>query len=180
MMVLRKCSKCGVEKELSPEHFLKTRHVSGTRYRRDCRSCKAATVKAWKAKNREKVLAYNRQYARKRAATLSPEKREMQNAKVRLDRAENPEKHKAYRQKYYRKNKESIRDKCAKWRKKNPDKLREYVRKSSAASREKLNSCYIRTYLTMGTTLKAKDIPQELVEAKRLQLLIARKIKENK
>ena len=181
MVALRKCSKCGVEKELCPEHFSR-RQTNSAGYRTSCKTCDRQRTAEWKRANKERVKEYNKKYKAKLCASLSTQEKEKLKEKLRevsrVRRRENPEKHKAYRKKYYSKNKEKIKLKVAKWNKENPDTLREYVRRSATVSREKLNSCYIRAFLTAGTTLKAKDIPQELVDAKRLQLMITRKIKE--
>ena len=134
------------------------------------------------ARTKKELASTTKKYKAKLYASLSTQEKEKLKEKLRevsrVRRRENPEKHKAYRQKYCGKNKEKIKLKVAKWNKENPDRRREYVRRSAAVSREKLNSCYIRSFLIMGTKLKAKDIPQELVDAKRLQLLITRKVKE--
>lgn len=181
MMALRKCSKCGVEKELCPEHFSR-RQTNSLGYRTSCKACDRQRTAEWKRENKERVNEYNKRYKAKLYASLSTQEKEKLKEKLReaarVSRRENPEKHKVSRQKYRRKNKEKIVASYTRWRKENPDKLREYVRRSATVSREKLNSCYIRAFLTAGTTLKAKDIPQELVDAKRLQLMITRKIKE--
>ncbi len=180
-MALRKCSKCGVEKELCPEHFSR-RQTNSLGYRTICKPCDRQRTAEWKRANKERVSEHNKKYKAKLCASLSTQEKEKLKEKLkeasRVSRRENPEKHKAYRQKYSRKNKEKIVASYTRWRKENPDKLREYVRRSATVAREKLSSCYIRAFLAAGTTLKAKDIPQELVDAKRLQLMITRKVKE--
>lgn len=180
-MVLRKCSECGAEKELCPEHFSRNQrnHLG---YRTNCKPCDRQRTAEWKRANKERVREYNKKYKARVYASLSTQEKEKLKEKLRekmrVHRRENPEKYKAYRQKYCGKNKEKIKLKAAKWNKENPDRRREYVRRSATVSREKLNPCYIRSFLIMGTKLKAKDIPEELVEAKRLQLMLVRELKK--
>ena len=56
--MVQTCSKCAVEKELS-EYVWDNRY---NRPKKKCKSCDAATYKAWRLANKEKVLARNKKY----------------------------------------------------------------------------------------------------------------------
>jgi hypothetical protein len=55
-----------------------------------------------------------------------------------------------------------------------PEKRREYVK----AWKDKLADGYVRQRLCYGTAIKPEDLPQSLIEAKRLELSIKRLVKE--
>lgn len=84
---------------------------------------------------------------------------------------------------------------ASKFRKKNPEKIKIYNKKYKYDNKEKialsslersrrhrknLQDCYIRAKLSKYSHLSCKDIPQELVELKRVQLQIRRHLKELK
>lgn len=92
---------------------------------------------------------------------------------------------------YYAKNREQIVEYQAEWQRANPDKCWEYYqrymskpenrerdRTQSKRERDNLTDGYIRTILSMRTPLKSEAIPQAMVEAKRIQLQITRRIKD--
>lgn len=69
---------------------------------------------------------------------------------------------------------EARRESVQQWKARNPDRDLAYERDA----RERLTDGYVRQTLAVGTPLRAAQIPQSLVEAKRLQLQIHRLIKE--
>tara|TARA_R110000822_G_scaffold11523_1_gene42066 strand:- start:273 stop:758 length:486 start_codon:yes stop_codon:yes gene_type:complete len=158
MVALRKCSKCGVEKELCPEHFHRSKRAAlGFGYA--CKLCKLAAKKLWVKANPDKVKEQKKRYYAKYPDKIVERKK--------LWRKKHPEKWKAqlYRQRAARK----VRDPELYAAKRNAEKQR---------GRERLTNDYIRTLMVNANSLSRKDIPQELVDAKRLQLMITRKIKE--
>lgn len=88
-----------------------------------------------------------------------------------------------YAKKYYSLNRERlIKEKTAYnkiWDKNNPYKGVEYNKKYWKKGSELLNDNYIKDRLrSKSRELKYRDIPNELVEAKRAVLMLERKIKE--
>jgi hypothetical protein len=157
-MVLRKCSKCGVEKELCPENFHRSKRIAlGFGY--TCKTCKLLALKLWKKANPDKVKAQ-----RKRKHAKYPEKRREERKRRRIN---NPEKWKAYQKR--KRESEKARD---------PEKYKAKRDAQKQRARERLANWYIKNLLVRGSNLSRKDIPQELVEAKRLEVLITRKVKE--
>jgi hypothetical protein len=61
----------------------------------------------------------------------------------------------------------------------NPGKHLSYRRKSFKEKSKKLTTSYIKELIVQFTDLSFDDIPQELVELKRKQLLLKRQIKNN-
>jgi|APGre2960657404_1045060.scaffolds.fasta_scaffold55646_2 hypothetical protein len=66
-----------------------------------------------------------------------------------------------------------------KWRKEHPDKVKKYKNKSDDRIRHSLADEYVKRLIVQRTTLKYGDIGQELIEIKRKQLTLKRKIKNN-
>lgn len=158
MVALRKCSKCGVEKELCPEHFHRSKRCAlGFGY--TCKTCKLLALKLWKKANPDKIKAQ-----RKRKHAKYPEKRAEGKKRRRIN---NPEKWKAY-----------IKRKRESQKANDPEKYKAKRNAEKQRGRERLTNDYIRTLMVNANSLSRKDIPQELVDAKRLQLMITRKIKE--
>ena len=73
------------------------------------------------------------------------------------------------------------RDDLARWEAENPDAVRANTRAKMARYRSSLTESYVRRLLVQhGGPLKAKDIPQPLVELKRLQIQIERAVNEQR
>lgn len=95
---MKKCTKCGIEKDLSAfykDSSRKDGHMSA------CKTCDSKKSSRWAKNNPEKA-----------------------NAKAALWRKENPEKVKERTKRYYHANVEKYKIKAAAYRKKNPDKLK--------------------------------------------------------
>lgn len=109
------------------------------------------------------------------------------------------EKWRVYRKKKYAENPAKEIARTNQWRLKNPDKHREHSRKSQQKHREKhphitrertnnctlcatekMNDSYIKKLLVKGTELKGRDIPPVLIELKRAQLQIKRKLRQSR
>ena len=80
---------------------------------------------------------------------------------------------------------------AAEYRQKNRDELnarqREYAKQQDRVERdrelrqayvEKLTDAYVRRAITKGTPIKPEQVPQTMIEAKRVQLRITRRIKD--
>lgn len=59
----------------------------------------------------------------------------------------------------------------------NPEKHKTYRRSSGVQKSKKLTDTYLKERIVYNTDLSFKDIPQELIELKRKQLLLTRQIK---
>jgi len=86
---------------------------------------------------------------------------------------------------YSKKYREQNIDKChksgKKYREQNRDKCFEYSRKKHKQNKENLTNTYIRNLLNNGISrIKNKDIPLELIQAKREQIKLFRLIKQIK
>lgn len=114
-------------------------------------------------RNIEKYRKRKREYMKRRLAT-DPIFAE----KTRCSRMKSNAKH---RKKVLRRTKE--------WQVKNIEKMRAYRRKGSSKSCKNLSDFYIITSIKRNSDLSRKDIPQELIELKRKQLLLIRQIKNN-
>ena len=113
---------------------------------------------------------------------IKPECREKYQAQqMMLRRKENPEKYRdaslRYSKEFYAKNPETAKARTNKYRKnpKNKDKIRKWKAIDKKRSIDNLSDRYIRELLaTHSIILKGGDIPQGLIEIKRLQLTLKR------
>jgi hypothetical protein len=92
--------------------------------------------------------------------------------------AENKDAIKERMAKYRAENKDSIKKQLAKYRAENKDAIKERMAKYHAFTCSTLHDSYIKHLIIQRSPLTPSDIPQSLVELKRAQLLIARKLKE--
>lgn len=86
---------------------------------------------------------------------------------------------KAYYREWYAAHYDEVKARAVEWAKANPDKRRNVCRENMARQRNKLNDAYVRRMLAQSIGLKAKAIPQSLVEAQRELLKIKRYIREH-
>lgn len=82
--------------------------------------------------------------------------------------------------KYRINNKDSLNQAHARYRMKNLDKRRAVEKDRKKVYRETLADPYIKDQIAYGSNLKHSDIPQALVEFKRVVYMLKRKIRENK
>ncbi len=74
----------------------------------------------------------------------------------------------------------SLKKSTAKYKVNNPEKIKELKKRYSKKSRERLINSIVKSYLANNNSgLKYSDIPQELIELKRKQLLLTRTIRNN-
>lgn len=117
-------------------------------------------------------------YARRRAAyAANPEKERARKAAYRLKAPdETKAKIKAYGERYRIENHDKLSEAARLFRATNEYRAYESARKKRGIA--SLSDRYIRAKLTQGTALKAADIPRELIEVKREQLLLTRALNE--
>lgn len=183
----KKCGKCGVVKSLSDFY----KGIS------PCKACQAAYAKAYYAE-KHSVIAVRRTCTRcwktklinafGKSLTACKECVNVYQAEY---REKNRERKRVEGRERYKTHGHKHRAYSAEYRQINRDKLnarqREYAKQETVAERDrelrrlysdKLTDAYVRRALTKHTPLKAEDIPQAMVEAKRAQLLITRRIKD--
>jgi hypothetical protein len=120
-------------------------------------------------------------------------------------RENNPEKVKKWHAEWRKKNRDKLREYYRNWEKNNPEKSKKYYenneekiklwkkkhyqenrsnilkcnRELQKSHRDNLDDVYIKSRLRGDISIKSKDIPQELIELKRIQLKIYRYVKED-
>jgi len=107
-----------------------------------------------------------------------------------------PEKKTERRHKYYLKHKEKELSRSIKWQKDNPEKYKPVrekanlkyriskkgkskIYKRDKSYRESITDAYIKRLAIQKSNLSYSDVPQELIELKRKQLLLIRQIRNN-
>ena len=109
---------------------------------------------------------------------------EKENERKRKWRTDNPERAREIdrkaRRKWRAKNPEKMRELAHKWRAKNLERARELDRNLQHKWSAELSDSYVSNRLTERTTLRASDIPAELIEAKRVHIKTLRLLKEQK
>lgn len=161
-MDMKTCSKCGESKAFS---CFELRVDSPDGRRGVCKSCM-----------RPQRLASSRRYA-----VLNPDRKKKS---FREWYARNADAQRERSRKYYAENSDSLRQKQTDryWR--NPEKYRRLSQESSLAAkksaRRELRDTYLRQVLSQGTAMKFSDVPDSLIEAKRVHLQIKRLLKEIK
>lgn len=146
-----------------------------------------AKHKRWRDANQEHVRKNSRDAARERYAK-DPEKfrqiaRDWYSAnkeKAAEMRRSNYERHRseriAYSKAYREANKEAVRRRVEDWRSRNE----EHIAKYEQMRRDELADDYVRKVLSGNSLLGHHDIPQSLVEAKRVHLQIKRLLRKEK
>lgn len=106
----------------------------------------------YRDRNKEKIREYAKQGARRRFAENPEKVREARRARVAKEFAKDPEKY--------------------------IQRRREYIRVSGKRRTEEIRDGYVAHLLAKSTgfRLKTEDLPKELIEAKRLQLMIKREL----
>ena len=91
-----------------------------------------------------------------------------------------------YMREYRAKNKKRLAEQRREYEAKNKERRREYGAKNKERIAEqrreykvKLSDGYVRSLITQASALTARDIPIELVELKRIQLIIEREVRNN-
>ena len=174
----KKCSKCGEVKLLECFSRDKTRKDG---YSVECKKCNTEYGAKYRAKNREKLNA--------KAAEYHAKNREKINARAAKYYVENAEKRESITAKYRAKNREKINARAAEYRAKNPEKRKsinakyyvenaEKIKARTDKYTEQLTDTYIKNQIKQQTGVPYEHITQELIETKRLHILIQRKLKD--
>lgn len=142
------CTKCGKELPATEEYF----HVHkdckyGLNSR--CKNCHNKCSIEWAKKNSDRV-----------------------NKSARIRRSQNPNKNKEYLRSWRDKNPGKAVGYVRKWKDKNPDKERERDKKC----RMLISDRYVKGALVKDFKISRKNIPPELIELKREQIKLHRKI----
>jgi hypothetical protein len=135
--------------------------------------------------NKERKKTYSQKpESRARAAKYSAEHKEQKSAYMKAYRQQpvNKERSKTYRSKCMQKDdvRANIFEATKRWKKEHKNRVAELNRQSTKRQIDKLTDSYVKGRLARGTQLSRSDVPAELVEIKRIQLEIQRKIKEMK
>lgn len=151
--------------------------------------------KEYREKNKEKVKLWSHKYKEKNREKIRIAEREWRKNNPELSRERSRRYHEAhpnYKKKYYAKNKTKLIRKVVEWQKENKGRYKkrleewkmknysryiEMERLRSKKARDELTDAYVVSMLRGDGKLSIKDVPKELIEAKRLQILIQREIK---
>ena len=171
---MKRCSKCGEEKELACFYKSNDRKDS---VKNICKKCSSDKAKKYRLDNYEKVRERERRYR-----LNNPEKVKLAIKKWELA---NPEK---VKERVKRRNPEKLRANEKRWRLANPEKDKERhkryklnnpekVRIQNARYVKNLENCYVIASLHLP---KGTQVPKELIELKRVTIQIKRQLKANK
>lgn len=151
--------------------------------------------KEYREKNKEKVKLWSHKYKEKNREKIRLAEREWRKNNPEKSRERSKRYHEAhpnYKKEYYAKNKTKLIKKVVEWQKENKErykkrleewKMRDYSkylemeRLRGKKARNKLTDAYVVHLLRDNKKLLMEDVPKELIEAKRLQILIKREIK---
>ena len=194
-MNTKQCTKCGEVKGLG-EYGYKSK-ANGTLLSR-CKICRNKYNAKYREENKEKIREYFVKYTeenkeklrewRKKYTEENKEKIREYNVKY---RKENKEKFREYFVKYTEENKEKFRELKKKYTEENKEKLREWRKKYNEENKEKLreknrinilelqNSYVLRLLKKKNNQLIKEEIPDILIESKRLEIKLLRQSKTN-
>lgn len=175
----RACKKCGEEKPL--EEFYK-----GSKYRdgmmTTCKVCYRKYQRQYRDKPEIKAqnAAYHKEWLKRNPGyhvQRYAEDAEKQREYSRSWKAANKEKVKAARRKHYIKNRDAIIQKQKEYNNNYKPKCRAKINASRKRSVANLCDFYVRGIISRDTGVSADQIPIEVVEHKRLQIQLKRKLK---
>lgn len=190
---MKTCKKCGETKALS--EFNKHRgNKDGLQY--TCKACKKAVSAIYYTKTKEVQAERSRRYREANIERVRARSRKyyQENKEIILARQQN-EHTKKYMRTYYLAHKDEIdarvrlwhkehpeesRARSKRWRETHPEQKRISAREFAKNLRGNLGDSYIKQIFNRGKkgNDRLNSIPQELIEVKRLQLLINRKIRD--
>lgn len=192
-MLSKYCAKCGEYKALSEFNKHKG-NKDGLQY--TCKACKKAVSAEYYTRTREEQAEKGKRYRTANIEKVRARSRKYyQENKERILARQNNEHTKAYFKGYYLKHKDEICSRAAAWRKDNPeyakaiskrwrknhpDSHRDSTRAHATKQRDTLGDSYIKQILNnrkKGVN-RIHNIPAVLIELKRLELLIKRRIKD--
>ena len=133
---------------------------------------RAAYHKKWYAANAEKMRLYRKEYRAKNADARQAYNESRKDAQQEYFRA--------YAKKRRQQNPGLKREEYQKRKLKNPEGIAAMRRRGYEKHVTELSDGYVKRVLVFGNNLKPADIPQELVDVKRIQIKIQREIKNAK
>lgn len=125
----------------------------------------------WRNSNIEYFRKKRREYYHTKVDKTEHYKRNKENA------LKNPDKIRQYKVKYY--TSEKGKNNLKQYRILNAEKVKQWKKGQKIKSIETISDSYIKELIIQNTELSFKDVPQELIEIKRKQLSLKRKIKNN-
>ena len=162
----KKCTKCGEVKALD---LFSNRKTGKDGKNSQCKECAKEATREWRLENPEKAREATRKWYLKNV--------EKERERFREWRLENPEKVREATRKWRLENPEKARERFRKWRLENPEKVREYGREW----RDSLSDGYVTSLLkASGLPPEIIEDNPEIVELKRLQIKLNRKINQKK
>jgi hypothetical protein len=191
--MIKVCASCKQELPIDLFRLIVLKGVEKHRQAK-CKPCMQAYQKTYYESNKEHIKKQIKDWRKNNPNYLTkwrennPEKlkkcREKRKEKAkeyqRKRYLENPEAARLASKKYREENFELVKVSKNKWRSENRDHIRSYYKTKT----ENLSDAYIRNKLSKCSKRKnimsSQDIPQSLVEIKRLQILIQREIKNEK
>lgn len=192
---MKTCSHCKAEKPLTEFHRNKS-VASG--YQSECKSCRKERAAKWnvehkgiatersrayREKHPDRYVAYAKKYALENKAKISEASKRrrlpiqgMLNEKSKAWKHANPEKCKDYKKRWRASNRELVNEQI----KRQKERRRVHGDKYSKLERANLRDNYVKAQLCARGAIPRSNIPNDLIEAKRLHLQIIRKLKELK
>jgi hypothetical protein len=175
----KRCNKC---KEIKPLDKFGHRIRGYLSRNSECKVCMYERTRQWAKNNPEKV-----KLARKREQAKNAERYKKYYEQYYSD-PQNKKHKEQYRKRYYQLTAEKAKQRAKEYVLNNPEKVKEKNREWRQLNKEWLNELnrkqiadlsdkYVKTLLFKGKVSKV-DIPQELIEAKRLEVLIKRRLKD--
>jgi len=192
MTDMKRCGRCEEDKPIT--EFNRHRGTKdGLQF--TCKACKKAMSAAYYIKTKEVQIEKGKRYREANAEKVRARtKRYYQENKEKILNRNKNEHTKLYMRTYYLKHKDEIDARVALWRKDNPEKAieigrnwrgkypekhKEATRNHAKKMRANLSDSYIKQVFNIGKKGGSRlwEIPQALIEVKRLQLLINRRVK---
>jgi hypothetical protein len=183
------CLAC--KQELSIDSFRIVVVKGAQKYQAKCKPCMAAYQKAYYEANKERILEQVREWNKRNPDYHTNWQKENPDKLKRHREAARPRAREHMREQYWKDpeaarlkvrqykaaNIETVKAKKKEWNQSNRPHLRAYYNSKT----KQLSDSYIRNKLAANhkreRTLRSEDIPQELVELKRFQLLLKRELK---
>lgn len=155
-METKKCSKCGIEKEISEFRKYKSYHRS------ECKSCTKEYNKLYREKNVDKIREYRKKYNKEHKEEIK-----IMNKKYR-------EEHKEEIKEYVKKNRKRINETSRNWSKNNREKInlsrRKNYNKNKDVVKERLRKYYIRNSERIKENVKlySKNNKEKVLERNKI------------
>lgn len=165
----RKCKKCLGIKSVN---LFSTKISRGRTYYGVCKKCSSEQRKQYYENNKDTILKRQRVYDENNKERFK-ERKEKTSKQWQKN---NKEKKKGYTKKWREKNKIRFMEKRNAWRKANKEKVKEHDRLKKKKIIKNMTICYLGNCLRISPKI-LKEHP-EIIEAKRIQLIGLRKLKE--